>query len=78
MRDGKAELERVRELLRREGADWPQALSLGNHWYNPPFEPYDVGYIPFSVLLDRGGRVIATDLRGDSLDRAVERALAVP
>lgn len=73
--DDEREQEAVRRLLQREKAEWPQAMSLGDGWYNPPFERYDMNYIPFSVLLDRHGRVIDTDVRGKSLDSAVAKAL---
>ena len=62
------------QFLDRRGVVWPNAPTAP-HWYAPPFEGYDVRYIPFNVLLDRDGRVLAVDLRGEALAGAVERAL---
>lgn len=55
---------------------WPHVMGGGPGWYRPPFEAYNVRYIPLYLLLDRSGNVVGTDLRGAGLDRAIERELA--
>jgi hypothetical protein len=51
-------------------------MGGGPGWYRPPFEAYDVRYIPLYLLLDRNGKVVEANLRGAALDRAIERELA--
>jgi hypothetical protein len=51
-------------------------MGGGPGWYRPPFEAYNVRYIPLYLLLDRNGKVVGANLRGAGLDRAIERELA--
>ena len=69
--DGKAWLRRY---LDEHGMSWPQ-VPTASQWYSAPFEAYDVNQIPFNLLLDPEGRIIAADLRGKALERQVEAAL---
>ncbi len=70
--DGKTWLT---EYLERKKATWPQALSGSAEWYGPPFEAYNVRYLPLHILLDEEGRIVSVNPRGPLLDRAIEEAL---
>jgi len=73
---GKKGRKWLTRYLDRQQATWPQALSGSPMWYSPPFEAYEVNYLPLHLLLDREGRIVEVNPRAEGLDDAVERALA--
>ncbi|MDR1719779.1 MAG: AhpC/TSA family protein [Dysgonamonadaceae bacterium] len=54
------------EAIKKFGLNWPQVSSLKG-WECPVAKAYNVTGIPKTFLLDKQGRIIATDLRGDAL-----------
>jgi thiol-disulfide isomerase/thioredoxin len=71
----RADLE---EFLKRRPLPWKQiffdeAAKPGGR--NPLVEQHGISGIPATFLLDRDGRVMATDLRGAALAKAVERLI---
>jgi Peroxiredoxin len=54
---------------------WPQYFD-GKGWENELAQKYGINSIPATYLIDREGKIIATDLRGDALEKAVAEALA--
>lgn len=73
MEGDEAGIEWLREFRDKHGIDWPTVATGSPAWYSEPFEAYNVGYLPFYLLLDRQGRVIDVDTRGPRLDRALAR-----
>ena len=53
---------------------WP-TVAAGETWDSGPAASYDIRYIPFNFLLDREGKIVALDLRGDGLEPTIERTL---
>lgn len=53
------------------GLDWKHVSDL-KYWECAPAKMYKVTGIPFTVLLDREGRIIAKNLRGEELERKLE------
>ena len=53
---------------------WPQYFD-GQGWQNKLAGKYGVNTIPATYLLDAQGKIIARDLRGEDLDKAVAAAL---
>jgi thiol-disulfide isomerase/thioredoxin len=62
-------------LQKHSEVAWPQYFD-GKGSENDLATKYGVGLIPFTVLLDRDGKVIATALRGPKIEEAVTKALA--
>lgn len=54
------------KAIAKDGLEWQQVSDL-KRWESPVAELYDISAIPFSVLLDPQGKVIATNLRGNAL-----------
>jgi peroxiredoxin len=54
---------------------WRQHFD-GKGWNNEVAAKYGIQSIPATFLLDKSGVIIGTDLRGDTLEKAVEKALA--
>jgi peroxiredoxin len=62
-------------FIEKKEMPWPQFFD-GKGWENKLGQKYGVNSIPATYLLDREGKIIATNLRGDALEAAVEKALA--
>ncbi|MBE7537201.1 MAG: TlpA family protein disulfide reductase [Opitutaceae bacterium] len=62
-------------FLKREQMPWPQHFdNLG--WKNEFAQKFRIKGIPAVFLLDRSGRVIATELRGEAFDVEIGKAVA--
>jgi thiol-disulfide isomerase/thioredoxin len=61
-------------LKKQDGMTWPQFFD-GQGWSNELAVKYGVESIPFTVLVGTDGKIIGTDLRGEKLIAAVEKAL---
>ncbi len=70
-----SERREVLAFLRRQGVEWPQFYD-GLGLAGTTARLFGVEVVPFSVLLDEGGRVVATDLRGEVLLAALAGLLA--
>lgn len=56
---------------RQDGVDWPQVSDqLG--FESPMAKAYNVSALPVTFLLDREGRILAKNLRGEALARKLE------
>ncbi len=64
--------------LKDKGATWTQVVAASDHggWYPPPFDAYDVRYVPLYLLLDREGRIVRVNPHRGDLPAAIEAALA--
>lgn len=62
-------------LKKQDGMTWAQYFD-GQGWQNKLAGKYGVESIPFTVLIGPDGKIINTNLRGEALGAAVEKALA--
>ena len=60
--------------IKKDGLEWHHVSDLKG-WQNRAAQMYGVRSIPHTVLLDREGKIIARNLRGDVLERQVEKAI---
>ncbi len=65
----------LQRAIGKYGLDWPQVYD-GKGWNAAVAKKYGVNSIPDTVLISRGGRVVARGLRGGQLRQAVEAELA--
>ncbi len=56
---------------------WPNHVSDLKYWSSEPASIYGVRSIPATFLLDKEGRIVAKDLRGESLENAVKQLLGL-
>jgi peroxiredoxin len=66
--------ERWMEAINTDGITWPQVSDL-RQWESVAARLYNVQGIPYTVLLDKEGRIIAKNLRGEELDRKLSEVL---
>jgi peroxiredoxin len=62
------------EAISKEGLTWPQVSDL-KFWQSEAVAIYAVQSIPYTVLIDKDGKIIATDLRGAALDKKLAEVL---
>ena len=62
------------EAISKEGMTWPQVSDL-KFWQSEACQIYAVQSIPYTVLVDKEGKIIATDLRGAELDKKLAEVL---
>jgi len=72
--DDKAALER---FTKENAMTWPQYFD-GLGWNNKLAVQYGIQSIPATFLLDRNGKILGSNLRGDQLQEAVANAVAQP
>jgi len=65
----------LKDFLKTKKIPWVQHCD-GKAWEGKLPAQYGVHKIPTTFLLDRTGKIIARDLRGEELDAAVAKALA--
>jgi len=65
-------LDRKREdwlkAIEQDGLEWTQVSEL-KYWQTPVVKEYKISGIPFSLLIDPEGKIIAKNLRGDALQK---------
>ena len=67
--------KKLESFAKERKMTWPQYFD-GQGWQNKLAQQYGVNSIPATYLLDREGKIIAKDLRGEKLEAAVAAALA--
>jgi peroxiredoxin len=66
---------KLETFTRQKSMTWQQFFD-GQGWKNKLAQKYGVNSIPATYLLDGDGKIIAKDLRGEALEKAVAQALA--
>ena len=60
--------------IKEDKLSWTQVSDLSG-WQSPVVELYHIQSIPYSVFIDKQGRIICKGLRGDSLDAAIAKEI---
>ena len=66
---------KLKSFIKERNMAWRQFFD-GKGWENKLATKYGITSIPATFLLDRDGKIIGKDLRGESLEEAVTKALA--
>lgn len=64
--------ERWQAAIVKDNLKWPNHVCDFKKWSNEAAKLYQVGGIPFTVLVDREGNIIDTKLRGVQLEQALK------
>ncbi|MCU0360484.1 MAG: AhpC/TSA family protein [Bacteroidia bacterium] len=62
------------EAIVKDGMTWPQVSDL-KYWESEAARLYNVQSIPYTVLLDKEGRIIDKNLRGEALEKRLAELL---
>lgn len=72
-------LDRTKEdwvqAIQQDGLTWTHVSDL-KYFQSEAAQTYNIGFIPFSLLLDPQGKIIAKNLRGADLDKKLEEIFA--
>jgi thiol-disulfide isomerase/thioredoxin len=60
--------DRWKGAIQQDGLIWPNHVSDLKGWQSSAAKAYNVRSIPFTVLLDREGKIIGTNIRGPKLE----------
>lgn len=63
------------QAIEKDHLSWPYHVSDLKYWSSKAAKLYGVSGIPFTVLIDRNGKIIGTKLRGEELAKELERLL---
>ena len=69
------EEDKLRDYLVAQEIPWPQYFD-GKGWRNEIARTRGIKELPYTILLDREGVVVESDLKGRKLDAAIESLLA--
>jgi thiol-disulfide isomerase/thioredoxin len=61
--------------IAKDGLSWKSHVSDFMHWQSPVVQLYNFNGIPYNVLLDKKGNIIAKNLRGEDLEKKLEEVL---
>jgi thiol-disulfide isomerase/thioredoxin len=59
--------------IEQDHLSWPNHISDLGGWNSKVAQMYKVSSVPFTVLIDREGRIIKTNLRGPALEEELKR-----
>jgi thiol-disulfide isomerase/thioredoxin len=68
------EKEKWVEAIKNDGITWPQVSEL-QYWNSAVVGLYGIEGIPYTVLLDREGKILAKNLRGAELEKKLAEVL---
>jgi hypothetical protein len=63
------------KAIQQDGLVWTQVSDLA-YWNSKVVPLYNISGIPATVLLDKEGKIIAKDLRGESLETKLSEILS--
>lgn len=65
-----------KQAIKQDGLIWPHHVSDLMGWNTSMTQVYGFNSIPHTVLIDREGKIIATGLRGESLEQKLKELLS--
>ena len=66
-----ADVQAWKRAIKADGLVWPSHVSDLKQWETPLVKQYQFNAIPYTVLIDRTGTVVATNLRGSELEQKI-------
>lgn len=65
------------KAIEKDGLLWPSHVSDLKYWQSAAAQTYGVNGIPATFLLDKDGKIIGKNLRGEALEKKLEEVLKV-
>lgn len=66
------DMEKWKGAIRADGLTWQNHVCDFKFWQSPVVALYNFNSIPTNVLIDKEGKIIAKNLRGEALDKKLE------
>ena len=65
--------DRWKQAIEQDGLVWPYHVCDMKKWRNAASQAYGISSIPYTMLIDRDGIIIRTQLRGPALEEELEK-----
>ncbi len=69
------DLDAWKKAIKKDNLSWPNHVSDLMQWNSPMVQLYGFNSIPHTVLIDKEGKIIATGLRGSSLEQKLKELM---
>ncbi|CAN5421413.1 TlpA disulfide reductase family protein [soil metagenome] len=66
------DMEKWKQAIKADGLAWNNHVCDFKFWQSPVVALYNFNSIPTNVLIDREGKILAKNLRGEALDKKLE------
>lgn len=66
--------ENWKKIVDREGVNWPQISDL-QFWKSPIAKKYGISELPYNLVLNTSGQIVAINLHGEELKTFIEDQL---
>lgn len=66
--------ENWKKIMDREGIIWPQISDL-QFWKSPVAKAYGIQELPYNLVLDKSGKIIAINIHGEELKAFIANTL---
>lgn len=66
--------EKWERAIQKDGLTWNHVSDLKG-WYSPVCKQFNINSIPFTILVDKAGNIIAKGLRGGALEEKLQQLL---
>jgi thiol-disulfide isomerase/thioredoxin len=63
------DLDKWKKAIAADNLSWPNHVSDFKDWNSPVVQLYNFNSIPSNVLIDKDGKILAKDLRGEELEK---------
>jgi hypothetical protein len=67
------DLTKWKAAIEADQLSWPNHVSDLGGWQSKVSRLYEVGSVPFTLLIDQEGKIINTNLRGAALESELEK-----
>ena len=67
------DLKKWKQAIELDNLSWPNHVSDLGGWQSKVSRLYQVGSVPFTVLIDQEGKILKTNLRGPALEFELEQ-----
>lgn len=62
-----------KKAIEQDGLDWKYHVSDLNFWNSRAVKKYGIKGIPYNFLIDKEGRILAKNLRGEKLHKEIDK-----
>ncbi len=69
------DMDKWKQAIKADGLTWNSHVCDFKFWQSPVVALYNFNAIPTNVLIDRDGKILAKNLRGEALDKKLEEVL---
>ena len=69
------DMEKWKMAIQKDNLSWPNHVCDFKYWQSPVVQLYNFQGIPYNVLIDKKGNIIAKNLRGEELEKKLAEVL---